>query len=645
MAQHLCLRYEHTDQINTIVRSSNRNIIVTGGNDGSILIRDSNDFTLKKRIPVGYLPVNEIAVNPKYPVVAIFQTDNIEAYYLRVIDYEKVEELYSFRLKEKPLFIGYSGSGNYLLYSNSTPNGLTIIDYHSGAKKNWLTEIETIVPTAEVSPDDSQMVTYSTAGSILFFGIKEGQIRKIIPCMSNLENPLFVMDGRFLIGNTRDKIVAIETASGKAFNEIKASNIIKMSADNKQPSVLVYSTDDGYAFLQQWNYGKRNSKLETIDPNQNFSIVSAFLYHNSQILCATTTGKLFGYSTNKQRFELDQLKLQPFTGIACSEGELILTDNDSVFTIPLHNLDSLKKISSIQHSALVKKRPFLGDYKILLVEGNQERASQLFYQTSGNGGAIYQYQPSKTNEMQWQKVYDAKTPIAKLKSIKGGFLGLTQSGGNFILDQNFNETFNYDAFGTRDIAFVKKNQLVAGRAKDSLFKSTLVKIDAYTGETVPMQTNDLITFDINYNPELLALFTIGIENRNGKSRTILKSYRGEKMDRVDTLLAVPGEDHKATILYDPQTAKVYTTLGTAGIRIIQWGGFTTNQKAGHIPASLAVNSKLLFALNQDGSVTAWNKKNGKEHFTLYQFDNDAWISLAPEEKLPYNEIWNKYRTE
>ena len=171
----------------------------------------------------------------------------------------------------------------------------------------------------------------------------------------------------------------------------------------------------------------------------------------------------------------------------------------------------------------------------------------------------------------------------------------------------------------------------------------MVQLNAYTGETVALKTDELITFDLNYNKELLSLYTIGIENRSGQTRSVLKVYRGDNFQKVSTLLSVPGEDHKATLLYDPYSTKIYTTLGATGIRVIAWGGVTTNQKTGHIPSTLEVNRNFLFALNQDGSVSCWDKKNGKEYFTIYQFSNGSWIALDKEQLLPDNFSWNDYR--
>lgn len=643
MAQVLPLKYEHTDQITVIARSQSGSIIATGGKDGAVLIRNGKDLSLKLRIQVGYLPIEAISVNAKHPIVAIFQTDNIDAYLIRVINYNKGEELYSLRLSQKPLFIAFSESGNYLIYSNPQQNGLTIIDSLSGNKKNWLTSIDTIVPTCLMSPDDLQLVTYSSAGAIRFYDIKRGTLRKEISAMSNLENPTFVQNGTILLGNTRDKLVAIQTSSGKAFNEVRAKGIIRIVPDNTPGNIAIYTTEDGFAFLQRWNYTTR-SVLENIDLNQDFTLVSSLLYHNNIIICGTTSGNLFGYNQQNKKFQISNLELSRFTGIACDDTSLILTDNDSVLRIPLNDVSKLKNISSVTHGQLKMTRPFKGSYQIVKASNDGEIPSYLFYKNQGSDGDIYLYEPSSYNQTNnFTKIFTTQSPIIKLKQIDNGYLALTKSGKSFILNKQFKTTFNYESFGTRDVTLINQQKLIAGRAKDSLFKSTMVQLNAYTGETLPLKTDDLITFDLNYNKELLCLYTIGIENRNGQTRTVLKAYRGNNFTNAITLLSVPGEDHKATLLYDPFSTKIYTTLGSSGIRVIQWGGFTTNQKAGHIPDTIQVNRNFLFSLNQDGSVSCWNKKNGKEYFTLYQFKNGSWTLLDKEQTLPNNPLWNEYK--
>lgn len=632
-AQNLPIKYDHSGRVNAISHSGTT--LISGGSDGAINVRSGANYELIRRIQVGYLAIEAIAVNPVWPVAAILQSDSIDAFKLTVWNYEKGEMLYSYRLQQKPLFIQYSPSGKYLIYSNPRVNGLTIIDHQNGQRRPWLTETGTITPAALLSADDRLMAAYSPSGAISIYKIQTGEEIKRIPCLPNLENPMFLAEGKILIATNRSTIMAINGQNGKVFNSTELEGIIRIAADNPPGRLALYCYQDGYTFVYDWNFMKRDAPIN-IDPNRDFSETSSLFFMQGDILCGQTDGTLLRYSKEGARESLSQLHLKPYTGIAVNENKLTLATADDIQTFPIELLLNGDSPNSQQNTIPSVKNPVEAESGLCRVK----EEAFLVFNKKGEKGTIY-YLDTLSGES--SPVSETDAPILTIKQGNNGYLGLDESGTSFLLSQEeLEKVFNYTSFGTRDISLISSSKLIAGRAKDSLFNSSMVIVDAGTGETVPLDTADLITFDISYNEELLSLYTLGVEDRNGRIRTVLKVYRGGEFQRVETLSAIPGEDHKASVLYDPYTSKLYTTLGTAGIRIIQWGGFTTNQHSGHIPSRLAVNRQLLFSLNQDGSVSAWYKHNGRAAFTLYRFENGSWVVTRPGLKIESGDQWADY---
>lgn len=635
-SQLLPVKYDHTDRVSAMTLVSEKNIIATGGDDGAVIIRELDSYRIISRIQTGYLPIKKITVNPKWPILAIVQSDNIDAFHLSVWNYETGEKIYNYRLQSKPLFIMYSPLGGYLIYSTTRVNSLTILDHTTGMRKSWLTNTNSVITALILSKDEKKAATYSPSGYIRIFNIKTGEMIQEIICLPNLENPTFIANGAILCASSRDEIVAIDGSSGKVKNRSKIQGVIKMADNTKPGKILLYCYQDGYTFIYSWNFLAKNSKPINIDSNRDFSDIDSILYHHDKILCGTITGDIIEYSADGSFQTISNIKLQPWSGIDLTENKLALISAKKILFLQMDKLSSGLNSTDFNESDIAIGNPLKLKSGICHTKDN----GYLIYNTEGTKGFVF-FIDSKTKQA--KKVAETKAALIRIKKTTEGYLGIDHSGNSFLLTFNdFKKKFTYSSFGTRDISPITNSKLITGRSKNSLFNSSLVIVDSETGETVPLETTDLITFDLCYNNNLLSLYTIGIEKRGSRMRTVLKVYRGENFERVETLAAIPGEDHKATLIFDPYTSKLFTTLGTVGIRIIQWGGFTTNQFSGHIPAQLAVNKDFLLALNQDGSISAWHKNRGKAAFSVYQFPNDSWVSIQDGKAPKKDSLWVDY---
>lgn len=192
------------------------------------------------------------------------------------------------------------------------------------------------------------------------------------------------------------------------------------------------------------------------------------------------------------------------------------------------------------------------------------------------------------------------------------------------------EEFTYSSFGVRAAVPVSGGVIMAGRNKTSALSAPLLAIHPDTGETVPIEGDNIVTLDLCYDSRRKTLYSLGIEERLGTLKTVLKTHRGASLERSRTLLAFSGEDQSAAFAVDQDDSTVYTSLGYGHVRMYRWGGFTSLQRAERIPRKLEASGGFLFALNTDNTITAWNSRTGRIAAELYFFNDETFAALYPD---------------
>ncbi|HOV64948.1 MAG TPA: hypothetical protein PLG43_13830, partial [Spirochaetia bacterium] len=109
----------HKGKIFAVRTDASRNIIVSGGEDGTIQVWDGLTLKPKTILRLSNLSIRKIALHPELPQVAVIESDNISIFTLSVWDYERKKKLFSIALNELPLFLEYSPAGSFILYSRA----------------------------------------------------------------------------------------------------------------------------------------------------------------------------------------------------------------------------------------------------------------------------------------------------------------------------------------------------------------------------------------------------------------------------------------------------------------------------------------------------------------------------------------------
>ena len=203
----------HAGAVRWIEADERRGLLFTAGDDGTVRIWDLAAGTLVRTLHVTQLSTVRIAVNPSAPQLAVVVTDG-SASFLSVWDWEKERQLYRLGLKEDPAFLRYSGQGTYVLFGESSWQGLKIIRSEDGSLVPFRPEGFGIVGFAELSRTEKTLMTYQVSGRISYWDLATGNQTLDVPTVPYLSGIRIWPDRGSLVGYSATDLVRVDAVSG-----------------------------------------------------------------------------------------------------------------------------------------------------------------------------------------------------------------------------------------------------------------------------------------------------------------------------------------------------------------------------------------------------------------------------------------------
>ncbi len=630
----------HTGRVLDIKLFQDKNVLFTAGEDGSVRKWDIKNQRLVKKLQISHLPVVDIALHPQKPLIALVETDRINTYHLSVWDYEKEEELYSHKISEIPLFLRFSPAGSFLVYGMTDWKSLTFLESETGNVKPLFTGGFGIVSESFISDTEKTLLTYSPSGSIRYWDLSTGEQRGAdnrIQTVSDLRNIHFLPGGRYLFGSKRSTLYMIDLVNGKTVASRDFENIDSFSVDKEGSSLTVLSSFSSRARLFHFTIhtsgrdapGFTEKDSLTIRENIRDSIA----FDGGHVYFGTGGGSIFSHS-------LDKDKTQLFAGpnildihdIAFSKNMIFLSSKDRFFSFTsdaFTSIDEEDDATGFGFSSETYDNPVSGRAGLISLKDEE---CILYPEEEQRGGyTIYRF-----SEGSFSSLYEEIDSAVEIGTTYNDDLLFLEKNGSIkiISPEDGSRKFIYTSFGLRSVSEVQNGNLIASRNKTDFIDTPLLHINPNTGETVPIDESNILTFHLQYDDITRNLYTIGYEERSNGLRTVLKQHSGFNYDRVTTLLSYPGEDPEATLAVDPVSSKVFTSLGYGKVHMYAWNGFTYLEPINHISRKLYVHDGFLYSLNEDSSISVWNTDRGTLIMTIYVFKDYSW-AVIPREGEPY----------
>ncbi len=619
----LVINSGHSHPIQTF--TSNGKLLFSSDNSGILMVWNTENGSLIKKLQVSYLMVKDLAVNAAGTRVAVVETDTISSFKLSVWDLEKDKKLFSHKMDGLPLFIKFSPTGKYVTYSKTDWNGLLFLDAEKGFEVPLMFADYGIVSSIYITPSEKTLMFYSPSGTIQYWNLTSGEIKTSpIRTRKDLSSISMTSDGTFMAASDNNNLYLISLQTGKTLYTQKLSGIFASSIIKDSKILITLQKIDIKYGISLWKIFTTNGResltriksfeiTQPIIPTAGFNLINGTAYlaglQGEIISLNTDTGKSYIFSRNI---------MANISDLEIMNGKMLIATDRNLFSLNSNLFtDGSEPVSKSDINIIDYNNPFMEATGVVASKTNF-----FIYPMDISKGTL-----KKLNYGQFENFSDVfSAPIVSAEYSNGNFITLEKDGTCQIIDAfTGNSTFSYTSYGINSIESVFDNNLIAGRNRTAFLQSPLLHINKFTEEIVPVKESNILIFKIDYDSITRTLYTIGFEKRRSGLMTVLKAHTGQAWELTNTILTYPGEDQAGSFIVDETKSRIYLSIGNSGLVMYGWDGFTDLEYSEHIPEELYIHKNLLISLNTDSSVSIWNTINGQLILDFYLFENGKWI--------------------
>jgi hypothetical protein len=625
---HAVVNTGHIGEVTSIEYDNSRDMLFSCGEDGTIRIWNASNGQLLNSLQASHLPITRFAIHPEDPKIAVIESDGISTFHLSVWNWRNAEKLFTHKLTENPLVFFYSPLGNYIVYSRPVWESLVFLDAEKGYRLSYLDRGFGIVTAAFMSKTERTLVSYTQSGQLQYWDVNSGNRKEQFRTLADLESIQFTAEGQYMIGSNGSRLSVVELTTGEEAYSTLLSGIASLSFDDNTNEMLCYGTNETGRYIRRYRLGTRflyELTAPEVPPN---SVINDIAFYSGMLYAATRSGAILSsrmYAPEPDVFSKNELAA--VTGVAVNDEYLTLATKDTLIVF-ISEIFKMTADISIPESFSVRayRNPLGEEVGLNPLSGKRFGV----WSTEGQRGTLSSFSPINGR---FEELFASPHPFISVETFEGRFgdeklLLLDAGGGCIITDvRSASPEFTYRAYGIHDVVHIGEETLLAGRSKTSQIQSPLLLINFRTGETASVHDQNVITFEVEYDPLSSTLYSIGVEKRRDTLRTVLKSHTGSMYERTDPLMSFVGEDHSASMAIDAENSNLFSSLGFGGVMMLSWNGVTSLERTGHIPRDLSIFGNYLYCLNKDYSVTLLNRFTGKKLMDLYIFIDGSWLAV------------------
>lgn len=603
----------HTGAVRSLQASPDGRLLFSGGDDGTVRIWNLEAQRLEGRLAVSHLAVTQIAIHPEKNELAVLETDGISIFRLSVWNWTTRQRLFYRDLSEAPLHLAYSPAGSYLIYSKTDWESVTFLDPREGITIPLLARGFGIVTAAFLSPSEKTLLSYHPSGAVQYWDLPRDEQKMKVNTYPNLDNVVISATGRYLAGRDGRTLRLIDLVSGSQIDSLLKPELLFSVFSRSGNSLLTVQKNGIYYELSEHAFSSSGFSESPTTKRLGTTLVTGLAAAENNVFISLDTGELLEYRGDTVSLFADNVLLHIDDFLPYRSG-LLITAEENLYRISTSETPELERVLAL---------PEEGEFGLA---GPLEQGV-LLWQKSGLKGRLFLFEPARGLSPLFT---DSEGSFLDVNILGDKILTLNRNGTcRIIAAATGEELFHYSSFGLRSTAFLGNGNIIAGRSSTSSMRSTLLFVNTGTGETVPIEDTNLLVYDLVHEPLSRTLYTLGFEQRGGKMRTVLKKHIGRTYEHIQTLAAFPGEDTGAQFALDPQSGKVFTSLGYQGIQMIYWNGFTPLEESDSVPRELKIGDNQIIALNRDRSVSLWSTADGTKVMDLFLFKEGKAEAVTP----------------
>ncbi len=587
------------------------NTLLTAGEDGTVRVWDMAARRLVRSLRIGHGAVSLLAVRPSTSQAAVFTSeDGLKARFLAVWDWKTGAEVFRIALSEEPLFLRYSAGGKYLMAGLSQWNGFKIFNASDGTPFSFHPEGFGIVSFAEISRTEKTIMTYQPGGRITYWDLGTGGIIKDMKGVTPVSRPAITRDKRYLFGAAASgELLLIDLVTGAVKTRIPGAGAVSADA-SALGDQIAWTAAPGANAVSFADMTKNPPVVQTI-PGIPAVLIR---YAGGELLAATMDGGIYSISGNDKPAALGKNELADVSGMAFGPGGLAVASDRWIWLFRSEG-DQVRQPVIFENPFHAQAGlSFLDDGRLLIWSKGTERGAYGIMDAAA--GSFKAGQSVSLGPLLQAGMKDGELLLLE----KGGTVKIVDLGSGAV-------RFSTWSPGAARICMPSQTRLVAGRTMSGGSEGSILSIDVATGETVPIRDSSLYTYDLLFDARSGILYSLGVD---GAGKTKLLAHSGVDFGTEAELASYAGEDFSATLALDPDTGRLYTSLGYSGITAVDGKALSSIPEADQVPRILAVSRGLLAVQNEDSSLSIRDlSRGGKTVFSAYVFVDGGWCLAFP----------------
>lgn len=598
-----------------------RKLLFSTGADGTVRIWDPVARVLIRSLTVTNLRVGMVAADPAATQVAVLVTDGIHFFSVEVWDWEQEKRLYQIPLDDAPLFIRYSASGRYILFSTPSWKSLRIVDAGSGKPVPVPAEESGIVELARLSRTEKVLMTYRLTGSLSYFDLASGRLLEKRDTVPQISHARISHDLSFMVGSTDTGIFRIDLGTGA----------VQASAD--LPGVTgidISPADDQIACTRQgsgvslWSLASGTLAPAAL-PQQAPQDASTLRFGSESLFVGGRDGNITSVSGSGETASFPGDERAQISGIA-ARGDMLALATSAWLKVFVSGLAGTAAQSTSDAPGTLRAiqvdNPFKTPAGLLFLDDN----SLLVYRSADGPGDYRIFDiPSRSFRLAPTAL---PAPVIEAQADGSRCLLLAKDGTLRIIGlPDGSPRLEVTRPGAMWATLTSGHAVVVAGDPGVSEQGSLVKINTDTGETDPIPSRNKYSYEVVFDPVSGVLYSLGVD---ADDRTNLLSHTGSDFQKETPIDSSLGEHLFASLAIEAATGTLYTTLGREWIS--QWkDGALKRLGAPAQGASLLLSGNgALYALNRDSSVSITSPSAGRPVGELSLFVDGGWVLTLPD---------------
>lgn len=621
----VAVQTSHVGSVTAIAYHPDTESVVSGGSDGRIKVWSVEQERIIRSVQAGTEPITEMAVHPSRPHVAVVSTEGTAGHRLQVWDLADGTRLYTELLEAAPLFLSYSPSGEFIVLAESRIAGMRYFDARNGRELNYPEVPQGIVTYATVASSERTIMTYIAAdGSIRYWDLSQGGVIGEAETLSGLDRMEVLENKRYAAAVHEGDLVVIDIVTGSLKDRVPVGRVSYLTVAPGSGEIVLLETRAAGRRVTVYEFDGDFLIRDRVHENPVLERMSVVTLAGNRLYGGTDTGELYAFSS--RRGEEQQLVRNVVEGIHdvallgdtlyVNAGERLHRITTDFFTDAEGRLDRVEEVDTGEID-----NPTGGPAHLLSLSDG----SLVLWGTEGReASTLYALE-----ESEFREVFSTEADIHSVREFADSVLVLTRGDTLFQLRlPDFTQELRYSALGMETVVGTDDYGIVVGKSRTNAFESAILTIDPLTRETVGLETDAFLVFDLAYDAQDGRLFALGI-TREEDPETIITRFTGSRdLTERTRVFRLRGEYLDGNLALDPESGSLYTSIGRSGITRVTGRRNETYGSAVHASRRLESSGGFLWSLNRDGSVSLWEPESGDRVGDVYVFEDGGWALVT-----------------